>query len=324
MTTQTPKNIQNQPTNEAVAIDRRKVVAAVAGAGVASSALGGSVNARDTSDKTEFEGRTAFVTGGARGIGLACAEALAQAGANIVLYDIADQIDIVPYQLATESDLNNAKSKIESLGVNCIAIKGDVRDADRQKYAVAQAVKEFGGVDFVVANAGITQIGPIESFSEDQISVVLDINLAGAIKTVQATVPVLQENEFGRIIVMSSVTGRRGSASFPIYSASKWGAIGLAKSTALALGKANVTCNAVCPTLIHTKLLDNPYILGALGADSFETFEQAAQGQHVLPVGFMQSPDVAELVKFLCSDAAALISGDVFDFGAGANANFPA
>lgn len=303
---------------------RRNLLAGAAGAGLAAT-LTDTASAAGHAER-EFAGKSAFVTGGARGIGYSCAKALAKSGANIMLYDIAGQIEHVPYPLATPEDLAAAKSNIEALGVKCIAVQGDVRDGARQKKAMAEAVTQFGSLDMVIVNAGITQIGAIENFSDEEIAVVLDVNLAGAIKSVQAAVPILRNQNSGRLVLISSVTGRAGSARFPIYAASKWGVIGLAKSTALHLGKSNVTCNAVCPTLVRTKLLDNEYILKALIPDnpSMEVFDQAARQRHVLPVGFFGPERVADTVKFLCSDAAALTSGDVFDIGAGANANFPA
>ena len=319
-------------TSQSTPLGRRNFLTGAAGLGLAAATpVVAEANNHNPKEIREFEGKTALVTGGARGIGLACAETLAENGANVVLYDIAAQTDHVKYPLASAEDLALAKTKIENYGVSCLAIKGDVRDGGEQKVAMQKAVDEFGNLDFVIANAGITQIGPIEMFSDEEISVVLDINLAGAIKTIQGAVPIMREQNAGRIVVMASVTGRAGSANFPIYSASKWGTIGLAKTTALHLGKSNVTCNAVCPTLVHTKLLDNEYILGALaksqGLDeplSFEAFDKAARGRHIMPVGFYGPEVVADTVKFLCSDAAALISGDVFDIGAGANAQFPA
>lgn len=319
-------------TSKSTLAGRRNFLAGAAGLGLAAAApIAAKAANHNPTETREFEGKTVLVTGGARGIGLACAETLAENGANVVLYDIAAQTDHVKYPLASEEDLALAKTKIENHGVSCLAVKGDVRNGGEQKAAMQKAVDEFGSLDFVIANAGITQIGPIEIFSDEEISVVLDINLAGAIKTVQGAVPIMRKQNAGRIVVMASVTGRAGSANFPVYSASKWGTIGLAKTTALHLGKSNVTCNAVCPTLVHTKLLDNDYILGALaksqGLDNplpFEAFDEAARERHIMPVGFYGPEVVADTVKFLCSDAAALISGDVFDIGAGANAQFPA
>ncbi|MCG8334923.1 MAG: SDR family oxidoreductase [Proteobacteria bacterium] len=311
---------------------RRNFVVGTAAAAVSAGLTTGIIpNAFADSHKPskikEFAGRSAFVTGAARGIGYACAESLARRGANIVLFDIAKQIKEVPYPLATSKDLANAKKKIESFGVKCIAVKGDVRDGKAQAAAMKRAVSEFGSLDFVVANAGITQIGAMEGFSEAELSLVIDINLKGVIKTVGVATPILKAQKSGRIVMMSSVTGRTGSPNFPIYSATKWGVIGLTKSTAMALGKFNVTCNALCPTLVHTKLLDNDYVLSRLVPGrklTFEQFNQAAKGRHILPVGLFGAEHVGEAAAYLCSEGSAMISGDVFDIGAGANAQFPA
>jgi NAD(P)-dependent dehydrogenase (short-subunit alcohol dehydrogenase family) len=307
--------------------DRRAVLTGAASAGVAALAAG-TVNAQESASQNEFAGKTAFITGGARGIGRACAESLAAAGANIVLYDIASQISDVPYPLATAKDLAESRSMVEKHGVRCLAIKGDVRDYNSQKAAMDKAVTEFGSLDFVIGNAGITQVGALEEFSEEELSLVLDINLKGVIKSVQAATPIFRANGSGRIVLISSVTGRRGSARFPVYSASKWGVIGLAKSTALALGPSGITCNAVCPTLVKTKLLDNNYILSNIVPGqtlTFEQFNEGAKGQHILPdTGLYEPSHIGDLVRFLCSEDSALISGDVFDVGAGANAQYPA
>ncbi len=304
---------------------RRALLAGAAGLGLAAS-VGTAAAAADGDTGTEFAGKTAFVTGAARGIGYACAEELAKGGANIVLYDIASQPPEVPYPLATAEDLAAAKSNIEALGVKCLAIQGDVRDGQKQKDAVSQAVVEFGGLDFLIANAGITQLGLMGHFTDEQIQTVLDINLAGAVKTIQAGLPTMRDQKSGRIVLISSTTGRAGSENFPIYSASKWGMIGLAKSTALSAAKDNVTCNAVAPTLVRTKLLDNAYVLGALSPDnpSFEVFNEVAKTIHPMPIGFYEPVRIGQAVRFLCSDGAALISGEVIDVGAGANARFNA
>ena len=316
-----------EPKAQAPGQTRRAILTGTAAVGAA-AALAGEAAAQDTAAAAgEFSGKTAFVTGAARGIGRACAEALAAGGANIVLFDIAGQIADVPYPLATAEDLADTKAAIEAMGVGCIALTGDVRDLAAQEAAVAQAVAEFGSLDFVIGNAGITQIGPLEGFSEEELSLVIDINLKGVIKTVQAATPILRAQGSGRIVLMSSVTGRAGSANFPVYSATKWAVIGITKSTALALGPTNVTCNAVCPTLVHTKLLDNDYVLSNLIPGqtlTFEQFNEGAKGRHILPVGLYEPSRVGDCVRFLCGEGAALISGDVFDVGAGLNAQFPA
>ena len=316
-----------EPTTQTPIDQTRRAILTGGVAIGAAATLAGEAAGQDASPSGAFSGKTAFVTGAARGIGRACAEALAAGGANVVLFDIAGQITEVPYPLATAEDLAATKAAIEALGVGCIAVAGDVRDLAAQKAAVERAVAEFGSLDFVIGNAGITQIGGLESFSEDELSLVIDINLKGVIKTVQAATPVLRAQGSGRIVLMSSVTGRAGSASFPVYSATKWGVIGIAKSTALALGPANITCNAVCPTLVHTKLLDNDYVLSNLIPGqtlTFEQFNEGAKGRHILPVGLYEPSRVGDCVRFLCGEGSALISGDVFDVGAGLNAQFPA
>ncbi len=325
-------NDNETKNEESLGTDRRTfiagAVASAVGAGLAVnhfSEAHAQTNQESQSLK-EFAGRCAFVTGGARGIGYKTAEVLAQAGANIVLYDVAQQIKNVKYPLATAEDLAKAKKQIESQGVQCLAIQGDVRDSKRLKEATQQAVSEFGSLDMMIANAGITQIGFLHTFTDEEIDVVLDINLAGAIKSVQAAIPIMQKQNSGRIVLVSSITGRAGSQYFPIYSASKWGMIGLAKSTALSVASNNVTCNVVCPSLVNTKLLDNDYVLGTIFPKNptMAAFNEVAKQRHVLPVGFYEPIHVANTIRFLCSDAAAYISGDVFDIQAGINAQSPA
>lgn len=267
-----------------------------------------------------FEGQTAFITGGARGIGRGVAEELAENGANVVIYDVAQQIDTVKYPLANENDLSETLAAVEAHGVGCIAIQGDVRDRAQLAEAMARTVETFGSMDFVMANAGITQTGFLDTFSDSEVDTVVDVNLGGVIKTIQEATPILREQQFGRIIVTSSVTGRGGASTFPVYSATKWGVIGLAKATAQALGSVNVTCNAICPDIVHTPLLDNDYILGAIGVPDFAAFEAMAGQAHPLPIGAFQPRDVAKTVKYLCSDDAKYVTAEVFDISAGASA----
>ncbi|MEM6499177.1 MAG: SDR family NAD(P)-dependent oxidoreductase [Pseudomonadota bacterium] len=305
---------------------RRSVLTGAAGLGLAATALG-TQRAHAESHTGTFAGKTAFVTGAARGIGLACAEELAKGGANVVLFDIAAQPAEVPYPLATPEDLAAAKSKIEGYGVNCLAIAGDVRDAAALTAAVEQTVAQFGSLDYLIVNAGITQPGRLGTFTEDQIKTIMDINLVGSIHTIQAALPQMQSQNSGRIVLMASVTGRQGSENFPLYGATKWAMIGLAKSTALTVAENNITVNALCPTLVNTKLLDNEYVLNALAPGqgvTFEQFNEMSKTIHPMPVGFYEPIEIGQAAAFLCSDGARYISGEVMDVGAAANARFPA
>ena len=309
------------------AIGVAAATAAVLGAPTAAQDTAADAIAQSSPEPTgEFTGQCAFITGGARGIGYACAEELAKAGANIVLYDIAGNIDTVKYPLATEQDLATAKSNIEALGAKCIAIKGDVRDSAKLKESVARAVSEFGRLDILVVNAGITHVGVLDEFPDDEVQTVIDINLTGAIKTTQAALPIMRRQNAGRIVMISSILGRIGNEDFSVYASTKWGLIGLAKSTALAMAKHNVMCNAVCPTWVRTKLADNDYVLNAVSPNNptFEAVIEVAKAMNPIPIGAYEPVDVARVVKVLCSQDTALITGEIFDISAGANARFNA
>jgi NAD(P)-dependent dehydrogenase (short-subunit alcohol dehydrogenase family) len=316
--------------NELESLSRRKALKNVflgAGALGTTSVLGaGNSHAQEVSLKTaskEMTGKTAFITGGARGIGLAIAVEMAKAGANIVIYDIAtEEIPDVGYKLSTENDLKQAKSTIEALGVKCMAIKGDVRNRETLDSAMAQAVSSFGSLDIVVPNAGITQAGAIEEFSDQDISVVFEINVEGVIKTTQAAVPIMKKQKSGRIIYISSALGRMGNELFPVYTASKWAVIGFAKSAALSYAKDNIMCNVICPALVNTKLANNPYILEKMAPNNptMETIGDMLKGDNPIPQGFYEPIDIAKAVMIFAGDATAKVTGEVFDISLGTSA----
>ncbi|KZL02606.1 MULTISPECIES: SDR family NAD(P)-dependent oxidoreductase [unclassified Pseudovibrio] len=305
---------------------RRKLLTATAATGLAMAAMPIASQAQEA-PKGELSGRTAFITGGARGIGLGCAQELAKVGANIVLYDIASNINGIHYPLATLDDLNNAKATIEAEGVRCLAIQGDIRNSDQLNIAMQQTVHEFGSLDFLIANAAVYQIGLLDQLPEDEIQLVIDVNLAGTIKTVQVGAPIMREQKGGRIVIISSVGARAGNPRSPVYCTTKWGVIGLAKSTALIYGKYDVTCNAVCPATVNTVMMNNESTVKhelALGADgNWDMVEEFTRRQHPLPVGVLEPRDIGKTVKFLCSEDAALVSGEAIDVSAGRTANWP-
>jgi NAD(P)-dependent dehydrogenase (short-subunit alcohol dehydrogenase family) len=270
----------------------------------------------------ELEGKTAFITGGARGIGLATAEELAKAGANIVLYDVASRtLPHVQYPIATDRDLEQAKARIEALGVRCLTFKGDVRDRDAQARAMGEAVKAFGSLDIAVANAGISQAGAIEEFSSEEISTVFEINVAGVIKTTQAAVEFMKPQGSGRIIYISSALGRMGNDLFPVYTSTKWAVIGFAKSAALSYGKFNILCNTISPGLANTPLADNDFMLRKMMPDkpnpTFAMLSEMLQPGNPIPVGHVEPVDVAKAVLFFSGSATRKVTGEVFDVSYG-------
>ena len=309
---------KNPSRRDAILATGAGVVAAVGATGASSE----SKTKENSSNKhaSSMEGSTSLITGGARGIGLASALALAKEGSNIVLYDVAEDLPGVNYPLATEGNLYEAKEKIEDHGVTCLVHKGDVRDRGRMSQIVGQTVEQFGSLDHVVVNAGVTQIGMIEYFSDEEVQTVIDINVTGAVRTVQSVVPVMREQKSGGITIISSLLGRQGEEWFPIYSATKWAVIGLAKSTALILGQHNATCNAICPTVVKTDLMNNDYVLGSMSPQNptWDGLEDLmTQWRNPLPMGAYEPDDVGEIVRYFASDKGKKITGEVFGLTAG-------
>ncbi len=309
-------------------VGRRAVIAggAVAAAIAAPAALGVAGAAAqpmnsEGADK-EFAGKSVFITGGARGIGLATAKAFAEAGADIALFDVATpSLAHVQYPLASEQDLERARSEIESLGVRCLTFKGDVRDLSAQRTAMEAVAARFGGLDVVVVNAGISQIGRMEEFSSEEISTVFEINVSGAVKTTQAAVSIMQPQNAGRIIYISSALGRMGNELFPVYTSTKWALIGIAKSAALSYGRSNILCNVVAPGLADTPLANNPVVLGRMMPNvenpTFQMVSEMLEPGNPIPVGHVEPEDVANAVKFFASESTSKVTGEVFDVSYG-------
>ncbi|MGF1543671.1 MAG: SDR family NAD(P)-dependent oxidoreductase [Parvularculaceae bacterium] len=305
---------------------RRMLTASALGAAAAAAPLASGRAAAQSRDdgakRKELTGKTAFITGGARGLGLATAEELARAGADIALFDVATPtLANVQYPLSSERDLAQAKARVEALGARCLTVKGDVRDVDAQAKAMGQAVERFGGLDVVVANAGVSQAGAIEDFSSDEISTVFEINAAGAIKTTQAAAQYMRPQNSGRIIYMASALGRMGNELFPVYASTKWAMIGVAKSAALSFGRYNILCNTVAPGLARTPLADNEFILRKMMPNvahpTFDMLSERLRPGNPISVGHVEPIDVAKAVMFFAGDAASKITGEVLDVSYG-------
>lgn len=275
------------------------------------------------SNAKKYQNKTVFITGGARGIGFATAKIFAEYGANVVIYDIAStKIRGVGYDVANDDDLKNATTEIQKYVSNCLAIKGDVRNKKALVEAMNKAVKSFGSIDFLIANAGVTQIGDIAEFNEEEVAAIIDINVSGVIKTVQAAVPIMRKQKFGKIVFISSGLGRRGHRDYSVYCASKWAVIGFAKSAAHALGKDNITCNTICPGLVDTKLANNKYLIERWLPNSpkWSSIEAIIKENNTLPIGPYKPADIAKFVELFCDPSMSSITGEVFDVSQGAAA----
>lgn len=236
-----------------------------------------------------LEGKTALITGAARGIGREIALTFASQGANIAFTD-----------LEINDHAKETCEKIESYGVSALAIASDASSFEDSHAVVTKVVERFGTLDILVNNAGITKDGLIMRMSEAQWDMVININLKSAFNFVHAVTPVMMKQRKGSIINMSSVVGMSGNTGQANYSASKAGMIGLAKSVAQELGSRGVRANCVAPGFIITDMTNKL---------SDEVREQWAQQ---IPLKRGGTPeDVANACLFLASDLSSYITGQV-------------
>ena len=252
-----------------------------------------------------LEGKVAIVTGAARGIGKAIALKLASEGADIAFTDL--NID--------ENALNTQK-EIEALGVKAKGYASNAANFDETHTVVAEIAKEFGHIDVLVNNAGITKDGLMMRMSEGQWDAVINVNLKSAFNFIHAVTPIMMKQKNGSIINMSSVVGVSGNAGQANYSASKAGMIGLAKSVAKELGSRGIRANAIAPGFIETEM--TRATAQRVGID-FEQFKEMAVKQ--IPLLRAGKPeDIANVINFLVSDEAGFISGQVIYVAGGPKA----
>jgi 3-oxoacyl-[acyl-carrier protein] reductase len=238
---------------------------------------------------------TVLVTGGASGIGKACALTFAQAGYNVV----------VNYGHSEQAALEVTKQCIE-LGVEAFAVKADVSKKDEVDAMVDLTLKTFGSIDVLINNSGITKDNLLLRMTSEDFSDVLDVNLLGTFHCIKAVVKPMMKARKGKIINMASVIGQIGNIGQANYAASKGGIIALTKSVARELASRNVTCNAIAPGFIQTRMTD---VLS-------DEVKNGILGQ--VPMARLGQPeDVANVALFLASDAANYITGQVINVDGG-------
>ena len=236
-----------------------------------------------------FAGKNALVTGGSRGIGRAICEELARGGANVVLC----------YAGRAEA-AQETVTACEDLGAKALAVQCNVADEAQVKALMDAAVKEFGRIDILVNNAGVTRDGLVMMMKEADFDAVIDVNLKGAFNCCKAATKIMMKQRSGRIVNMSSVVGVAGNAGQANYAASKAGVIGITKSLSRELAPRNVTVNAVAPGFIETDM-----------TDALSDKQREAISSRIACGRLGQPEDVANLVKFLASDEAGYITGQV-------------
>ncbi|WP_313959945.1 mycofactocin-coupled SDR family oxidoreductase [Mycobacterium deserti] len=270
----------------------------------------------------QLEGKIAFITGAARGQGRSHAVRFAEEGADIIAFDLCDQIDSAPYPLASPEDLDETVNLVEKTGRRIVAEQGDVRDFERLKSAVANGVAEFGRIDFVLANAGILPMGDEKRNDVAQYVDAIDVLLNGVYYTIEAALPAIVEHgEGGAVVITSSTAGLNGlcpgydnlAHGFAGYQAAKHGVVGLMRYYAKALGPKSIRVNTVHPTGVSTPMLLNEYAERYFGnhPETLSAFE------NVLPVQLIDVADVSEAMLYLCGPSGRYVTGITLPVDAG-------
>jgi SDR family mycofactocin-dependent oxidoreductase len=261
-----------------------------------------------------FDGKVAFITGAARGQGRAHAVRLASEGADIIAIDICDRVASNVAPPATDEDLAETVKAVEALDRRCVASIADVRNLVDVQMALDGGVAELGGLDVVVANAGVWTYGLTHELSTEEFNEVVQVNLTGVFHTCKAAVPLLiEQGRGGSITITSSVMGLKSQPHVGHYAAAKHGVVGLMKSMALELAPHRIRVNTVNPGVVSTDLIHNPptYSLFAPHLEN-PTSTQVGEVMNAftaLDVPWVEPEDIAAAVAFLASDDARYITG---------------
>lgn len=272
-----------------------------------------------------FGDRVALITGGARGIGRAIAEALAREGCDVVLGDILEDLpDGTPYAKATQADLDAARAAVEAAGVRCIVEKMDVRDPAAATRLVERAVRELGRLDYLIANAAVSIEGKLADLSAEDFDAVIRTNLHGVFNVMRPALGHMTEG--GRVVAIGSGAGRHAEEEAGPYVAAKWALIGLVKTAALECAKSGVTVNAILPGPTDTAMMNSPERYRQAAPDKAdptrEDFIEAKKDATPMGVAWVKPGDVAAATLFLLTPEARFISGVALSVDAADCANW--
>ncbi|PWC45822.1 3-hydroxybutyrate dehydrogenase [Azospirillum sp. TSO22-1] len=244
--------------------------------------------------------RNAVVTGSTSGIGLATARELASRGCNVMINGFGDRAEI---------DRTCAEIAARS-GTRIVYSDADLNQPEEARALMAAAAGALGPIDILVNNAGVQHVAALHEFPEDKWDLLLAVNLSAAFHTIKAALPSMMERRWGRIVNTASVLGMVGAPHKPAYVAAKHGVIGLTKAVAIEAAPHGITCNAVCPGTVLTPIIEKQIAQQAQVTGLPEDQVLQAVFLQKMPTGRLVSPDeVAAAIAFLCSDAAASITG---------------
>jgi len=251
--------------------------------------------------------KIAVVTGSTSGIGLAIAHTLGRQGCRLVLNSFTDDV----------KDHDLAQALGGEYGVEAAYVQADMARPEEARALVAKAADRFGTVDILVNNAGIQFVSPIESFPTERWDAIIAINLTASFHTSAVAVPLMRAGGWGRIVNIASAHGLRASPFKAAYVAAKHGLVGLTKTVALETAEDNITCNAVCPGFVLTPLVETQ-IEDLMRRQSIDRKEASRQILAKQPTrNFVTVEQVAEAAAYLCSPAAAGVTGTALSIDGG-------
>lgn len=242
--------------------------------------------------------KVTIITGAASGIGLAIAKVFLENGAKVVLADLNED------KLIQETDA------LKSQGYDCMPIKVNVTDEQAVKAMIDQTVEQYGRLDILFNNAGLQHVESIESFPTEKFRQMIDIMLTGSFIVTKYALPIMKQQQSGRILNMASINGVIGFAGKAAYNSAKHGIIGLTKVTALETATEGITVNAICPGYIDTPLVRNQ--MDDLAKERGVAVEQVLEDvlYPLIPQKrLLDIKDIADYALFLCSDSAKSVTG---------------
>jgi 3-hydroxybutyrate dehydrogenase len=251
--------------------------------------------------------KTALVTGSTSGIGAGIATVLAKNGYNIMLNGFGDK-----------KEIDTLKKQLEKNKVKVSYCPADMTKPAEIAAMVKQTVKELGGIDVLVNNAGIQHVDYIEDFPPEKWDAIIAINLSSAFHTIHNVMPHLKKQNSGRIINVASAHGLVASPKKTAYVAAKHGIVGMTKAVALEVAESNITCNAICPGWVLTPLVQKQ--IDAIAKNEKISVKQAELkllSEKQPAKQFVQTEQIGELALFLCSDNARLINGSAISIDGG-------
>jgi len=270
-----------------------------------------------------LDGKVVLISGVARSQGRSHALRFAEEGADVIGFDVLDEIKGSPSAPATQEDMDETVRQVEALDRRIIATKADVRDYAAVKSAVDDGVAQLGRLDVVLGNAGVFTSPALAHELEDDIFMdTLDINVAGVWRTAKAAIPHLKKNEHGgSIILTSSVAGLMGYPNFAHYVSSKHAVVGLMRTLALELAPDHIRVNSIHPGSVNTVMVTNDTIARLFRPDlenpTAADFAEAAKQMNPMGIDMLESFDISNAMVFLASDEARYITGVTLPVDAG-------